>query len=161
MSLQAQLQKANNDLYEFKSKQDELINAKSCEIDLLMLDLDKMNERTANAERLAEQLSKKSSEHSAELDKKVDLNEQLKTGSFEVELAAKEKEISQLVDDIQKLQIKANKARELHESQRAQLEERLNSRERTVEELENQLRKKAEYDDLKRELGILKMMSLL
>ena len=159
LSLQAQLQKANNDLYELKSKQDELINAKSCEIDLLMLDLDKMNERAANAERLAEQLSKKSSEYnSAELDKKADLNEQLKTGSFEVELAAKEKEISQLVDDIQKLQIKANKARELHESQRAQLEERLNSRERTVEELENQLRKKSDYDDLKRELGILKMI---
>ena len=38
--------------------------------------------------------------------------------AFEIDLLAKEKEITQLVEDIKKLQIKANKSREFYESQR-------------------------------------------
>ena len=55
LHLQSELSKAHAQLYEFKSKQDEILNGKACEIDLLMLDLDKMTERAMNAERLSEQ----------------------------------------------------------------------------------------------------------
>jgi homeobox protein cut-like len=78
------------------------------------------------------------------------------TSTLEIELVAKEKEISQLVEDIQKLQMKSNKSREFYESQRQQLEERLASRERVLEQLETELRNKQDYDEIKRELSILK-----
>ena len=161
LSLQSQFQKSQTELYEIKQRQDELLNAKTCEIDILMQDLDKLSERAVNAERLAEQYMQMSNKQS-----KYDENEQLvdnsrlfsnlQTNSYEIELAAKEKEISQLVEDIQKLQMKSNKSREFHENQRSQLEERLNQREKLLEKLENELKDKLDYEEVKRELNILK-----
>jgi len=168
LSLQSQLHKAQNDLYDFKSKQDELLNAKTCEIDIMFQDLDKLNERAVNAERLAEQymqaLSSKQNEiHSTlsslstpEQNSSHEMKLSFQTSTLEIELVAKEKEISQLVEDIQKLQMKSNKSREFYESQRQQLEERLASRERVLEQLETELRNKQDYDEIKRELSILK-----
>jgi homeobox protein cut-like len=165
VALQAQMQKAQNDLYEFKSKQDELLNAKTCEIDILLQDLDKMNERAVNAERLAEQYMQALSSKQNEINNSLSNLEQnnsnemklnYQTSTLEIELVAKEKEISQLVEDIQKLQMKTNKSRELHDNQRQQLEERLSSRERLLEQLEIELRNKQDYDEIKRELNILK-----
>ena len=111
VALQAQMQKAQNDLYEFKSKQDELLNAKTCEIDILLQDLDKMNERAVNAERLAEQYMQALSSKQNEINNSLSNLEQnnsnemklnYQTSTLEIELVAKEKEISQLVEDIQK-----------------------------------------------------------
>jgi homeobox protein cut-like len=165
--LQAQLHKAHTDLYDFKSKQDELMNAKSCEIDLLMQDLDKLTDRAVNAERLAEQYAKQLSIKSHESNEKL-LSEQLNAAevnfsndqkaAYEVELAAKEKEIAQLLDDINKLHIKSNKAKEFYENQRKQIEEKLVSRERTLEQLEYDLKLRHDYDEIKRELNTLKLI---
>jgi homeobox protein cut-like len=116
LSLQTQLNKAQADLFESKSKQDELLNGKSCEIDLLMLDLDKVNERCTNAERLNEQylqqinsLTKQRENERIDNfnDNKVnELNEEtlaaskLNANNFEIELIAKEKEIAHLVEGL-------------------------------------------------------------
>ena len=54
------------------------------------------------------------------------------------------------------MQIKFNKSRELFEIQRIQLEERLASNERTQEHYEKELKKMQDYDEIKRELNILK-----
>lgn len=113
LNLQMQLNKAQADLFESKSKQDETLNAKSCEIDLLMLDLDKMNERCANAERMCEQYmqqvnSLKQSEserkrhpsgnRASEAHEESLVTSKLNANNFEIELIAKEKEISHLVE---------------------------------------------------------------
>ena len=113
LNLQMQLNKAQADLFESKSKQDETLNAKSCEIDLLMLDLDKMNERCANAERMCEQYmqqvnSLKQSEserkrhpsgnRASEANEESLVTSKLNANNFEIELIAKEKEISHLVE---------------------------------------------------------------
>ena len=165
MSLQAQLNKTSSELFDFKSKHDEILNAKSCEIDLLLQDLDKMTDRAVNAERLSEQYmqqmatykqqSQEEKSKAAMIESNPDLNE-FKIKNLEMEINAKEKQISQLVDDIQKLQAKSSKSKEFYESQRGQLEEKLNNRERTLEQIENELRKKADYDEIQRELNILK-----
>jgi homeobox protein cut-like len=174
MTLQAQIQKLNTDLYEIKSKQDELLNGKSLEIDMLLQDSEKMNERVLNAERLNDQYTQQiasmklqlqthSSQVRSEIDQLVDgadgmdsQRRSLETSTLEVELAAKEKEISHLVDDIQKLQLKSNKTREFYETQRCQLEEKLASREQSLEQYEYELKKKQDYDEIKKELSILK-----
>lgn len=158
LNLQNKLDKANSDLYDLKSKQDELLNAKSLEIEILMQDIDRLNDRVANAERLNEQyvveLSKEKPDNSVQ-EKQISFNN-FQTSALEVELAAKEKEISQLVDDVQKLQLKSNKTREFYENQRNQLEEKLVNMERTMEQLEFELKQKQDYDEIKKELMILK-----
>ena len=168
LALQAQLQRANADLYELKSKQDDLLNAKSLEIDMLLQDIDKLNERVLNAERLSDQYSQQiatiKQEKSAQQQQVYDeiesaeakASKNYQTSTLEIELAAKEKEISHLVEDVQKLQLKSNKTREFYESQRMQLEERLVSRERALEQLEYELKKRQDYDEIKKELNILK-----
>jgi homeobox protein cut-like len=50
-NLIGQIQQLQNEMYEIKNKQDEMLNGKSCEIDLLLQDLEKSNERAINAER--------------------------------------------------------------------------------------------------------------
>ncbi|RNA18994.1 CASP isoform X2 [Brachionus plicatilis] len=158
LSLQNKLEKANSDLYDLKSKQDEMLNAKSLEIEILMQDIDRLNDRVANAERLNEQyaieLSKEKS-HDPVQEKQFSLTN-FQTSALEVELAAKEKEISQLVDDIQKLQLKSNKTRQFYENQRSQLEEKLVNKDRTLEQMEFELAQKQDYDEIKKELMILK-----
>jgi homeobox protein cut-like len=163
LSLQSQLTKLSTDMYDFKSKQDEQLNAKTCEIDLLLSDLDKMTERAVNAERLNEQyvkqiaLNKETLMQIQPAEPQVELAaNNYSTKAIELELLQKEKEISQLVEDIKKLQVKSNKAREFYETQRVQLEEKLVNRERTLEQLEYELRKKHDYDEIKKELNILK-----
>lgn len=165
LSLQSQLHKSQTDLYDIKSKQDDSLNAKSLEIDLLLQDIDKLNERVVNAERLNEQyiqqLSMKQNQlHQQNLatnsQNNLMLTTNFQTSALEVELSAKEKEISQLVEDIQKLQLKSNKTREFYENQRAQLEEKLVGRERVLEQLEFELRNKQDYEEIKKELSILK-----
>lgn len=161
LSLQSQLQKSQNELFELKAKQDELLNGKSLEIDLLMQDIDKLNERVTNSERLAEQYANKLAEQQSLKSESI-VNEQqqeqmnYQNSTLEIELIAKEREIAQLVEDLQKLRLKSDKAREFYEKQRLQLEERLTSREKTVEQLELELRKKLDYDEIKKELNILK-----
>lgn len=166
LTLQSQLQKSQTDLYEHKSKQDELLNAKSLEIDMLMQDIDKLNERVASAERLSDQYAKKlddlqrsdNSREDTEASTAAAIEQEqhqqklmgYQTTALEIELAAKEKEISQLVDDVQKLQTKSNKMREFYEKQRLELEDRLSGRERILEQLEYELKKKQDYDDVSR-----------
>ena len=165
LTLKAQTDRSQNEIYELKQKHDEVLSAKSCEMDMLLQDLDKLTERAVNAERLVEQYMQASIDKPTNQANKVDEeNGQLdemkllsyRSSSLEVELNAKEKEIAQLVEDIQKLHMKSNKSREFHESQRGQLEEQLAEREKRVQELETELNNKKDYEELKRELGVLK-----
>lgn len=158
LNLQNKLDKANSDLYDLKSKQDELLNAKSLEIEILMQDIDGLNDRLVNAERQNEQyaleLTKEKPDNSVQ-EKEIYLKN-FQTSALEVELVAKEKEISQLVEDNQKLQLKSNKTREFYENQRSQLEEKLVNKERLLDQLEFELKQKQDYDEIKKELMILK-----
>ena len=107
-------------MYDLKQKQDELLNARASEMDMLMHDLDKLTERAAGAERLVEQYQKslEASSHEAAHSRGDELNKQqldamrmsnLRVSGLEVELVAKDKEISQLVEDVQKLHAKSSK----------------------------------------------------
>ena len=109
-------------MYDLKQKQDELLNARASEMDMLMHDLDKLAERAAGAERLVEQYQKslEASGHEAAHSRGDELSKQqlddmrmsnLRVSGLEVELAAKDKEISQLVEDVQKLHAKSSKVK--------------------------------------------------
>ncbi|KFM68588.1 Homeobox protein cut, partial [Stegodyphus mimosarum] len=76
--------------------------------------------------------------------------------SLELELASKEKEISQLVDDIQRLQTILNTLQETSASKIAQLEELVNEKDKMIVELGEKLVRQQDYDEIKKELSILK-----
>uniref|UniRef100_A0A5F7Z8V3 Protein CASP n=1 Tax=Macaca mulatta TaxID=9544 RepID=A0A5F7Z8V3_MACMU len=131
-SLQTALEKTRTELFDLKTKYDEETTAKADEIEMIMTDLER-----ANQEQAIEVLTR---------------------SSLEVELAAKEREIAQLVEDVQRLQASLTKLRENSASQISQLEQQLSAKNSTLKQLEEKLKGQADYEEVKKELNILKSM---
>jgi homeobox protein cut-like len=164
-TLQSALDGVQSELFDMKAKYDEATSAKSDEMDMLLLDCDRANERAAAAERQCDQMRQQllTAAHAVQTESKtapdmehaIDI---LKCSSLEVELAAKEREVTQLVDDIQRLQATVNKLRDTSTSQVARLEEDLAGKTRTLAILEEKLATQADYDEIKREFRVLKSL---
>ncbi|XP_059573033.1 homeobox protein cut-like 1 isoform X5 [Alligator mississippiensis] len=164
-SLQTALEKSQADLFDLKTKYDEETTAKADEIEMIMTDLERANQRAEVAQReaetLREQLSSanKSLQLATQIQKAPDVAiEVLTRSSLEVELAAKEREIAQLVEDVQRLQGSLTKLRENSSSQISQLEQQLTAKNSTLKQLEEKLKGQADYEEVKKELNILKSM---
>ncbi|XP_039364352.1 homeobox protein cut-like 1 isoform X18 [Mauremys reevesii] len=166
-ALQTALEKTRTELFDLKTKYDEETTAKADEIEMIMTDLERANQRAEVAQReaetLREQLSSanKSLQLATQIQKAPDVEqaiEVLTRSSLEVELAAKEREIAQLVEDVQRLQGSLTKLRENSTSQISQLEQQLTAKNRTLKQLEEKLKTQADYEEVKKELNILKSM---
>ncbi|XP_057343268.1 homeobox protein cut-like 1 isoform X13 [Manis pentadactyla] len=164
-SLQTALEKTQTELFDLKTKYDEEITAKADEIEMIMTDLDRANQRAEVAQREAETLREQlsSANHSLQLASQIQKApdvaiEVLTRSSLEVELAAKEREIAQLVEDVQRLQASLTKLRENSASQISQLEQQLSAKNSTLKQLEEKLKGQADYEEVKKELNILKSM---
>ncbi|XP_061461156.1 homeobox protein cut-like 1 isoform X3 [Rhineura floridana] len=165
--LQTALEKTRTELFDMKTKYDEETTAKSDEIEMIMTDLERANQRAEAAQREAESLreqlssANKSLQLATQIQKAPDVEqaiEVLTRSSLEVELAAKEREIAQLVEDVQRLQGSLTKLRENSTSQISQLEQQLTAKNSTLKQLEEKLKVQADYDEVKKELNILKSM---
>ncbi|XP_063090330.1 homeobox protein cut-like 1 isoform X8 [Cavia porcellus] len=166
-TLQTALEKTRTELFDLKTKYDEETTAKADEIEMIMTDLERANQRAEVAQREAETLREQlsSANHSLQLASQIqkapDVEqaiEVLTRSSLEVELAAKEREIAQLVEDVQRLQTSLTKLRENSASQISQLEQQLNAKNSTLKQLEEKLKGQADYEEVKKELNILKSM---
>ncbi|XP_044849364.1 homeobox protein cut-like 1 isoform X14 [Mauremys mutica] len=166
-ALQTALEKTRTELFDLKTKYDEETTAKADEIEMIMTDLERANQRAEVAQReaetLREQLSSanKSLQLATQIQKAPDVEqaiEVLTRSSLEVELAAKEREIAQLVEDVQRLQGSLTKLRENSTSQISQLEQQLTAKNSTLKQLEEKLKTQADYEEVKKELNILKSM---
>ncbi|XP_006249266.1 homeobox protein cut-like 1 isoform X10 [Rattus norvegicus] len=166
-TLQTALEKTRTELFDLKTKYDEETTAKADEIEMIMTDLERANQRAEVAQREAETLREQlsSANHSLQLASQIqkapDVEqaiEVLTRSSLEVELAAKEREIAQLVEDVQRLQASLTKLRENSASQISQLEQQLNAKNSTLKQLEEKLKGQADYEDVKKELTTLKSM---
>ncbi|XP_033747526.1 homeobox protein cut-like 1 isoform X4 [Pecten maximus] len=135
-------------------------------MEMVMADLERANERAAATERQVEQLQQQltkavardqtgaaESVASPNVEQAMDI---LQRSSLEVELAAKEKEIAQLVDDVQRLQASLNKLRESSANQVSKLEEELTLKNEAFRVLEEKMRSQGDYEEVKRELVVLK-----
>ncbi|KAM4044082.1 protein CASP isoform 1-T1 [Anomaloglossus baeobatrachus] len=165
--LQTALEKSQAALFDLKTKYDEETSAKADEIEMIMTDLERANQRAEVAQREAEALkeqlsSANTSLHHASQTQKPPDTDQTTEGSarsnMEVELTAKEREIAQLVEDVQRLQASLTKLRENSASQISQLEQQLNTKNSTLKQLEEKLKVQADYEEIKKELNILKSM---
>ncbi|XP_064837899.1 homeobox protein cut-like 1 isoform X2 [Oncorhynchus masou masou] len=166
-SLQTALEATQAELLELKSKYDEESTAKGDEIEVVMSDLKRVNQRAEVAEReaeaLREQLSSanKSLQLATQIQKAPDMEQALEVlsrSSLEVELSAKEREVLQLAEDVQRLQASLANIRENSASQISQLEQQLSTKESLLKQLEEKLREQADYEAIKKELSILKSM---
>uniref|UniRef100_A0A5F8GSH5 Cut like homeobox 1 n=1 Tax=Monodelphis domestica TaxID=13616 RepID=A0A5F8GSH5_MONDO len=155
-TLQTALEKTRTELFDLKSKYDEETAAKADEIEMIMTDLERANQRAEVAQReaetLREQLSSanKSLQLATQIQKAPDVEqaiEVLTRSSLEVELAAKEREIAQLVEDVQRLQASLTKLRENSASQISQLEQQLSAKNSTLKQLEEKLKGQADYEE--------------
>ncbi|XP_077995438.1 protein CASP-like [Glandiceps talaboti] len=166
-TLQSALDSTQSELFDLKAKYDEQTAAKSDEMEMIMTDLERANQRAASAEKEIESmkvqlLSANEALRQAEQMQKAPNMEQaidiLTRSSLEVELSAKEKEISQLVDDIQRLQATNAKLRDSTSSQVTKLEEQLAQKSTAFKRLEERMKSQSDYDEMKKELNIMKSM---
>uniref|UniRef100_A0A665UCN5 Protein CASP n=1 Tax=Echeneis naucrates TaxID=173247 RepID=A0A665UCN5_ECHNA len=166
-SLQTALETTQAELFDLKTKYDEESTAKADEIEMVMTDLERANQRAEAAQREAESLreqlslSNQSQQLSSPANADPDTEQATDASShssLEAELRAKERETAQLVDDVQRLQASLTKLRETTASQITQLEQQLSSKTSILKELEEKLQKQADYEEVKKELSILKSM---
>ncbi|XP_028321507.1 cut-like homeobox 1b isoform X2 [Gouania willdenowi] len=166
-SLQTALETTQAELFDLKTKYDEESSAKADEIEMVMTDLERANQRAETAQREAESLreqlslSAQSQQPGSPAKANSDTEQPAEASlhsSLEAELRAKERETAQLVEDVQRLQASLTKLRETTNSQITQLEQQLSSKTATLKELEEKLEKQADYEEVKKELSILKTM---
>lgn len=166
-SLQTALKTTQAELFDLKTKYDEDCTAKADEIEMVMTDLERANQRAEVAQREAEALREQltSSNQSLQLTTHIQTTpdtdqavEALSRSSLEAELGAKDREMVQLVEDVQRLQASLSKLRESSSTQITQLQIQLSSKTATLKQLEEKLQEHADYEEVKKELSILKSM---
>ncbi|XP_066508178.1 homeobox protein cut-like 1 isoform X2 [Hoplias malabaricus] len=166
-NLQTVLETTQAELFDLKTKYDEESTAKADEIEMVMTDLERANQRAEAAEREAEALreqltsANKSLQLATQIQKAPDMEQAVEVvsrSSLEAELSAKEREMVQLVEDVQRLQASLAKLRENSSSQISQLEQQLSAKSATLKQLEEKLQEQADYEEVKKELSILKSM---
>ncbi|XP_076048011.1 protein CASP-like isoform X5 [Oratosquilla oratoria] len=166
-TLQGLYHQTQSELFELKSKHDETSVAKADEAVLLMEDLERANQRATLAEKevisLKEQLDKMSTNMRDQLDSINNSGSEIEPtadslarSSLEIELATKDKELSQLVNDLQGLQATLHSLKESSSAQVQSLEDQLVEVSGENEKLKSKLFAQKDYEEVKRELGIMK-----
>ncbi|XP_051521133.1 cut-like homeobox 1b [Myxocyprinus asiaticus] len=165
-TLQTALERTQTELFDLKTKYDEESTAKADEVEMVMTDLERANQRSEAAEREVESLkellkSTNKTHLTAQIsqtpvtDACVDVASR---SSLEAELSAKEREMLQLVEDVQRLQANISVLRENSNIQISQLQQQLNIKTTTLTQLEEKLQTQSDYEEMKKELSILKSM---
>lgn len=166
-TLQSTLDVTQSELFELKSKSEESTFAKSEETDILMNDLERANQRAIIAEkemaRLQEQLQAVMVSQNAETLSAVssagDIElsaDSLARSSLEIELASKDKEIAQLVEDLKEVQQCLNDLTYKSSQEIAELQRKRDEDIQKIEKLETTILNQKDYDEIKRELNIMK-----
>ncbi|XP_067032872.1 protein CASP-like [Acropora muricata] len=159
-TLHAALDSTQSELFDVKAKFDEMAAARSTEIEILEADVERANQRASSAERQVESLREEllAAQNASEgvRPNMLETIDAISRASLEQELAAKERQISQLVTDVQQLQVTQGKAKELATSEISRLEDLLASKTTALRELESKLEEQNNYEEIKRELSILK-----
>merc|ERR1719400_2343447 len=158
-SLQSLLDESQNELFEVRSRQERTSSAITDDMELLMTDLERANQRAATAEKeaamLQERLQEMSTQEKGEQGSREEAGEGL---ALKAQLAAKEAEVATLVVDLQK----ATKATAEEEARRLKKEGELETiLANTVQErdqLASKLAMQADYEGVKKDLSILKTL---
>ncbi|XP_063063353.1 cut-like homeobox 1b [Engraulis encrasicolus] len=154
-SLQTVLEATQAELFDLKAKYDEESTARSDEVDMVMTDLERANQRAETAEREAESLREQLNSTHTQL---THTEPRAPDTGLEAELSSRDRENGALLEDVRRLQAALNRLTHSSTNQIAQLQEQLSSQTSTAQELEEKFQKQADYDEMKKELSILKSM---
>ncbi|XP_008415478.1 homeobox protein cut-like 2 isoform X2 [Poecilia reticulata] len=168
--LHSSLNAAQTQLLELRCKYNQEMANKKAEIDAIMANLEKANQRAEMAQREVERLKEQlvsgpaavmGSCHPAEgatRDKKE--KSDLLSAQVEAALLAKDREILRLLENIQRLQFTLQEVQETSSNQILELERQLAYKTEAIERLEAKLQSQMDYEEIKTELSILKVMKL-
>ncbi|XP_055775350.1 homeobox protein cut-like 2 isoform X1 [Salvelinus fontinalis] len=168
--LHSSLSTAQADLLDLRCKYDQEKANKVEEVSVIMMNLEKANQKAEMAqrqvERLKEQLASARSTTpgsynppegtSGERDEKGGVL----SSKLEAKLIAKDHEILRLLENIQRLQFALQEVQDTSANQIISLERQLAYKTEAIERLEAKLQSQMDYDEIKTELSILKVMKL-
>lgn len=170
--LQQQNETARQELFKVRQDTEELLSSKQTELDMLNNDLERLNSRVqADTEEIKElrnenvSLSKKNSSGGDGDDEDdngsgmIDANvSELRTANsgLERDLREKERELGQMVADMSHLQESLKISREHHNTDKSRFETLLTDKSKNADDLESKLHRWRDYDEIKRELTVLK-----
>ncbi|XP_070690197.1 homeobox protein cut-like 2 [Pempheris klunzingeri] len=168
--LHSSLNTAQTELLDLRCKYNQEMANKTEEVDAIMANLDKANQRAEKAwrevERLKEQLASSQSAttgncHPAEgTSREKNEKGEVLPSQLEAALLAKDREILRLLENIQRLQFTLQEVQETSANQILELERQLAYKAEAIERLEAKLQSQMDYEEIKTELSILKVMKL-
>lgn len=154
-SIQRSLEQTESELFECKVRFEEELQTKSSEIDLYLSDLDTANQRAEAAQRVVEQFQHSSNQEGRDgaLD---DLNRKL--SMYEMEITSKDIEINSLVQETQDLRSTLSKVGSERQGKLDQVTDELEFYKHQNTQLITELEIKQDYEEVKRELSVLKII---
>ena len=152
-SLQKSLENAESELFDFKSKYEEEIKNKNSEIELYLSDLEVVNHKLNQSGQLIAQYEKTTSQISVE----SEINDlKMKYRLLEADVKNKDSEILRLVEETHNLQTEIALKDTEFRGKSFQLDQELNLMNSKFEETVRKLEACSDYNDIKKELSILK-----
>ncbi|XP_067378202.1 homeobox protein cut-like 2 isoform X2 [Channa argus] len=163
--LHSSLNTAQTELLDLRCKYNQEMTNKAEEVDAIMANLEKANQRAEMAqrevERLKEQLATTGNCHPAEgTSREKNEKGEVLPSQLEAALLAKDREILRLLENIQRLQFTLQEVQETSANQILELERQLAYKTEAIERLEAKLQSQMDYEEIKTELSILKVMKL-
>ncbi|AWP06647.1 Homeobox protein cut-like [Scophthalmus maximus] len=168
--LHSSLNTAQTELLDLRCQYKQEMTKKAGEVDAIMANLEKANQRAEMAQREVERLKLQiASGQSATTGnchpavgtsrEKIEKGEVLPS-QLEAALLAKDTEILRLLENIQRLQFTLQEVQETSANQMLELERQLAYKTEAIERLEAKLQSQIDYEEIKTELSILKVMKL-
>ncbi|XP_029959959.1 homeobox protein cut-like 2 [Salarias fasciatus] len=168
--LHSSLNAAQTELLDLRCKYNQEMSHKAEEVDAIMANLEKANQRAETAqrevERLKEQLAAGQSAaagscHPAEgASREKSEKADVLPPQLEAAMLAKDREILRLLENVQRLQFTLQEVQETSANQILELERQLAYKTEAIERLEAKLQSQMDYEEIKTELSILKVMKL-
>ncbi|XP_023834753.1 homeobox protein cut-like 2 isoform X5 [Salvelinus sp. IW2-2015] len=165
--LHSSLSTAQTDLLDLRCKYDQEKANKAEEVGVIMMNLEKANQKAEMAqrevERLKEQLaSPRSATPGSCYPPEGTSGERgdVLPSKLEVKLMAKDREILRLLENVQRLQFALQEVQNISANQIIELESQLAYKTEAIERLEAKLQSQLDYEEIKTELRILKVMKL-
>jgi len=157
------LTETQTELDDIKSNQDRKRNAMSDEMEMLLEDLDRANQRAANAEREVQHLNEKLADNNKTEDNTIQQSimpeyEPRDHTDFNLQLASKEREVAQLLAELQTASKSAQEWEAKYTGSLGSLESKVTHLEQRNSEFETRLNEQKDYEQIKKDLNILRSM---
>ncbi|XP_059192911.1 homeobox protein cut-like 2 [Centropristis striata] len=168
--LHSSLNTAQTELLDLRCKYNQEMTNKAEEVNAIMVNLEKAKQRAEKAQREVERLKEQfassqrattANGHPAEgTSREKNEKGEVLPSQLEAALLAKDREILRLLENIQRLQFTLQEVQETSANQILELERQLAYKTEAIERLEAKLQSQMDYEEIKTELSILKVMKL-